>query len=514
MHLLPIDREILRIACPAIATNITVPLLGLVDVAIVGHIGNARYIGAIAIGTMMFNVIYWLFAFLRMGTSGLTAQAYGAGNIAECHRMLRESVTIAMTLALILLIIQYPIRRMAYLLFDPPATMIPLINTYYDICIWGMPAMLSLYAMSGWLIGMQNTRATMAIAVSQNIINIALSLMFVFVLHMDIAGIALGTVLAKWAGTIIAVLSVRRETELKRKKTNTRKNNEQHPVGQAIVRESNNNPLNTYDDTTVKSQNQPHPAPHIPHPYITEINSTKLTHTAPPATKLHPSLKSLFKPYLSIFLRTLFLVLVNTCFVAYGTSMGEQTLAVNTLLMQLFMLFSYIMDGFAYSGEALGGKYLGAGNPLRLKMTVHRLFRWGLGAMLIFTIAYAFGAQTFLTLLTHDNNLITAAHPYLAWIIAVPCAGMAAFVWDGIFIGTTKTWSMLIATITAAACFFAMWLLCNSRWGNHALWLAFITFLVMRSVVQTYLWTKNNPTIKNKTAKNIHMHDKHKIYNK
>ena len=440
MKITSIDRDILRIAWPAIATNITVPLLGLVDVAIVGHIGDARYIGAIAIGTMMFNVIYWLFAFLRMGTSGLTAQAYGAGNVFGCRRLLREATITSVAVAAILLIVQRPVRSLAYLLFDPPATMIPLIDTYYDICVWGMPAMLSLYSLTGWLIGMQNTRATMATAISQNIINIVLSLVFVFALRMDIAGVALGTVLAQWAGAGIAALFAKREAA---RFTRTMRS-VQAPEGAEASDE-------VADAASFEAQ-------------------------------------GVVYTYLFIFLRTLCLVAVNLAFVAYGASMGEQTLAVNTLLMQLFMLFSYVMDGFAYAGEALGGRYLGARQPLLLRRTVLRLFGWGTIVLLLFTIVYAFGGMHFISLLTDDVPVLTAARPFLPWVVAVPAAGMAAFVWDGIYIGTTRTRGMLAATAVAAACFFALWYIFSARWGNHALWLAFITFLVMRGAVQTALW--------------------------
>lgn len=458
MTLSSIDRSILRLTWPAIATNVTVPLLGLVDVAIVGHIGDARYIGAIAIGTMMFNVIFWLFAFLRMGTSGLTAQAYGAGDAAAWRSQLRKAVRMALVLSVALLVAQHGVYAALQALFDTPAAMQPLVDTYYRIGVWGIPAMLTLYSLTGWLIGMQNTRATMVIAISQNIINIGLSLFFVFALRMSIAGVALGTVMAQWAGMGIAVVWVRNRL------------NKPKAMKRATMAEAR--------DGGMKSRRS-----------SPDEGKGKGESVECPAVEAgRQNAATLFSTYFNIFLRTAFLVAVNLAFVAFGTSLGEETLAVNTLLMQLFMLYSYITDGFAYAGEALCGRYLGARQPMMLRLTVHRLFVWGTGVMLLFTVAYAVGALPFLHLLTSDTTVVEAAHPYLPWIMAVPAAGMAAFVWDGIYIGITRTRAMLLATALAAVAFFLLWHTLHNAWGNHALWLAFIAFLLVRGIVQTVAW--------------------------
>ena len=200
------DRQILHIALPSIVSNITVPLLGLIDVSIVGHLGAASYIGAIAVGGMLFNIIYWLFGFLRMGTGGLTAQAYGRHDLQEVTRILLRSLSISLLLALALLLLQYPIRNIAFMCMDTSEEVRQLATLYFHICIWGAPATLGLYGFTGWYIGMQNSRFPMFIAITQNIVNIAASLFFVFVLKMKVEGVALGTLVAQYAGLGMACL--------------------------------------------------------------------------------------------------------------------------------------------------------------------------------------------------------------------------------------------------------------------------------------------------------------------
>ena len=332
----PTSQRILHIAIPSIISNITVPLLGLIDVTIVGHLGSASYIGAIAVGGMLFNMIYWIFGFLRMGTSGLTAQAYGAHDLKEVTRILLRSTGISLMLALALLILQYPIRLIAFELIDTSAEVQQLATLYFHICIWGAPATLGLYSFSGWFIGMQNSRFPMFIAITQNIVNIVASLLFVFVFGMKVEGVALGTLIAQYAGLFMAYLLWLRYYRPLRK-------------------------------------------------YI----SRKQLFT-------HDAMKRLFQVNRDIFLRTLCLVVVTVFFTSTGAAFGDVVLAVNTLLMQLFTLFSYIMDGFAYAGEALTGKNIGAGNRQELRRTIRHLFGWGIALSLAFTLLYGIGGKEFL----------------------------------------------------------------------------------------------------------------------
>lgn len=422
-----INKQILHIALPAIVSNITVPLLGLIDVAIVGHLGAASYIGAIAIGGMLFNMIYWIFGFLRMGTGGLTAQAYGEHNEQEITRILLRSLGVSLLLAIILLLLQYPIRYLAFMLMDTSPEVQELATRYFHICIWGAPATLCLYSFTGWFIGMQNSRFPMYIAITQNVVNIAASLFFVFALHMKVEGVALGTLIAQYAGMSMAYLLC----------------------------------ISRYQ------------------PFRKKIRFAHLFE--------REAMKRFFFINRDIFFRTLCLVAVTVFFTSTGATYGDVTLAVNTLLMQLFTIFSYIMDGFAYAGEALCGKYTGSRDRTGLRLTVRHLFGWGGAMALLFTLIYLCGGQDFLRLLTNNTTVITASGSYLIWTTAIPFAGFAAFILDGICIGTTSTRIMLKSMMTASALFFLVYFIFSSQWGNHALWMAFIFYLMSRGMMQGYL---------------------------
>lgn len=425
-----IHKKILQIAIPSIISNITVPLLGLIDVTIVGHLGSAAYIGAIAVGGMLFNIIYWIFGFLRMGTSGMTSQAYGRHDLNEVTRLLLRSVGVGLAVALCLLMLQYPIRRLAFTFIQTTEEVELLATQYFRICIWGAPAMLALYGFTGWYIGMQNSRFPMYIAITQNIVNIGASLCFVYLLHLKVAGVALGTLTAQYAGFLMAVLLwMRYYGNLKR-----------HVDWRGVWQKQ--------------------------------------------------AMLRFFGVNRDIFLRTLCLVAVTLFFTSAGAAQGEVVLAVNTLLMQLFTLFSYIMDGFAYSGEALAGKYIGAGNRTALHRTVRQLFAWGIGLSIGFTLLYLFGGKAFLGLLTNDASVISEAGNYFYWVLAIPLAGFAAFLWDGIFIGATATRQMFYSMLAASAGFFLVYYSLHPRMGNHALWLAFILYLSLRGIMQAVLSRK------------------------
>ena len=431
----PRDRQILQIALPSIVSNITVPLLGLIDVAIVGHLGAPAYIGAIAVGGMLFNIIYWIFGFLRMGTSGMTSQAYGKRDLPEVTRLLLRSVGIGMAVAFCLILLQVPIRYGAFLIIHPTEEVRALATLYFHICIWGAPAMLGLYGLTGWFIGMQNSRIPMYIAITQNIVNIIASLSLVYLCGMKVEGVALGTLIAQDAGFGMGlVLWLKHYGKLKKY------------VG-------------------IKN-------------YKSNIKGGVWEKEA---------MMRFFSVNRDIFLRTLCLVAVTLFFTSAGAEQGEIILAVNTLLMQLFTLFSYVMDGFAYAGEALSGRYIGARNRDAFMSTVRHLFAWGAIMAVLFTLTYALGGNAFLGLLTDDKEVIAAADTYFYWALAIPAAGIAAFIWDGVFIGATATRGMLLSMAVAAVSFFALYYGFRPALGNHALWLAFLTYLFMRGVVQTGL---------------------------
>ena len=425
-----INKRILQIAVPSIISNITVPLLGLIDVTIVGHLGAAAYIGAIAVGGMLFNIIYWIFGFLRMGTSGMTSQAYGKHDLDEVARLLLRSVGVGLLIAIILVTLQYPIRKLAFTFIQTTEEVERLATLYFRICIWGAPAMLGLYGFAGWVIGMQNSRFPMYIAITQNIVNIAASLCFVYLFHMKVAGVAWGTLTAQYAGFLMALLLWRRYYGGLKK----------HVAWHEVLKKE--------------------------------------------------AMLRFFQVNRDIFLRTLCLVIVTLFFTSAGAAQGEIVLAVNTLLMQLFTLFSYIMDGFAYSGEALVGKYVGANNRLALYRTVRQLFIWGVGLSTGFTLLYFFGGKSFLGLLTNETSVIREAGNYFYWVLAIPLTGFAAFLWDGIFIRDTDTRQMFYSMLVASGSFFLVYYSLHEWMGNHALWLAFIVYLSLRGIMQATLSRK------------------------
>ena len=419
------DGRILKIAVPSIVSNITVPLLGLVDVAIAGHLGAPAYIGAIAVGGMLFNIIYWLFGFLRMGTSAMTSQAYGRGDDAEVTRLLLRGVGVAVSLGLCIWLLQYPIRLLAFSLIQPTDEVRRLATLYFNICIWGAPAVLSLNAFAGWFIGMQNSRFPMYVAITQNVVNIVASLGFVYGMGLQVEGIAAGTLIAQYAGVLMAVLLY----------------------------------CGCYRHTPVRWK---------------EVWK-------------RVEMRRFFLLNRDIFLRTLCLVAVTLFFTSAGAAQGEIILAVNTLLMQLFTLFSYVMDGFAFAGEALAGRFIGAGDRSALRSIVRRLFRWGTAIALLFTLLYAVGGDDFLRLLTDDASVVAASADYFVWALAIPLTGFAAFLWDGLFVGATASRQMLWAMFAASLAFFIVYFSLRGVWYNHALWLAFVVYLSVRSLAETWL---------------------------
>ena len=423
------NKQILKLALPNIITNITVPLLGMVDIAIVGHIGQASHIGAIAIGTMIFNLIYWNFGFLRMGTSGLTAQAYGAEDWDETMRIMVRGLAIAVSVAILLILLQYPIGKLCELWIDSSEEVMQLALLYFYIRIWAAPATLGLYVLKGWFIGMQNSQTPMWIAIVMNIINIIFSLLFVIVWKMGIQGVALGTVMAQYSGLLIAIALWFK------------------PYGYLRSR--------------------------------IDIRSS-----------LHfNEMKRFFKVNGDIFLRTLCLVAVFTFIPAISAHMGDKILAANTLLMQLFTLFSYIMDGFAYAGESLVGRYTGAQDEPMLRKSVRYLLRWGMMLTLLFTVIYYFWGEYILAILTNDRTVIAEAMSYMAWSLIVPVAGFSAFLFDGIYIGATASKSMRNIMFVATAGFFIVYYLLAPTLGNNGLWIAFLIFLTLRGGLM-WLWHK------------------------
>lgn len=418
-----LNKSILALAIPAIVANITTPLLSMVDLAIVGHLGSAAFVAAIAVGGTVCNMLYWLFGFLRFGTSGLTAQAFGAKSPEAATTGIR-SMLIALVLGGLIVAFHIPLIRLALDIMDPEAESATLAASYLRIVLFGAPAVLLQYSLTGWFVGRQDTRTPMLIALVINVVNIVASLLLVYCLHLDICGVASGTLFSQWVGAILGFILALRG-------------------GISSGTES----------------------------WRQIFDSQKL--------------KRFFAINADIFLRTLCLIGVTLWFTRTGARQGDVMLAVNTLLLQFFTLFSYFMDGFAFAAEALCGKCVGAKDLAGLKRCMKAIMRWGLAIALVATAIYGLGGEAFLRLLTSEVHVIHAAEPYRLWAVAIPIAGFMAFTADGIAIGITHTRAMLASMAAATLIYFALYFVLRHALGNHALWLAFTTYLLVRGIALT-----------------------------
>ena len=437
------NKKILKLTVPNIITNITVPLLGMVDMAIVGHL-SLNHIAAITIGASIFNLVYWNFGFLRMGTSGFAAQAYGARNLSEAVKVLVRSIVISLLIALFLIVLQKPISIFAFYIIPCDSGVYHLAFTYFSIRIWAAPATLGLYALKGWFIGMQNSKTPMWIAIFINLLNIVFSLLFVLCFDMDMVGVALGTVIAQYGGFV---------------------------VGMIILYRYYGKLFSNYFDLK---------------------NSLSIK-----------EMKKFFHINGDIFLRTFCLALVFTFITSASSSISKEVLAIDSLLLQFFTLFSYIMDGFAYAGESLVGRYIGARDKLLLHKSVKYLFRWGFGLCSLFTLLYAIGGEAFLYLFTDEREIIEMSKPYMIWVLLMPVCGFAAFLWDGIYVGATASKQMRNAMFIATGAFFSIYYLSfylikegllddTIYLRNNCLWISFLVYLLLRGVMQ---WWYSNSAI-------------------
>lgn len=421
------NRKILALAIPNIISNITVPLLGMVDMALVGHLGNDSLIGAMAIGVAIFNFIYWNFAFLRMGTSGLVAQAFGARNFREVGSVFVRSVSVALLVAVLLLLFRYGIGKLAFRMMEGSTETMQAAAEYFYIRLWAAPATLSLFAFQGWFIGMQNSRFPMYISIMINVVNVIFGVWFVYGLHWGIAGVAWSTVVAQYSGLLTAFLLwliyYRRF------------------IRQVSLRES-------FD--------------------------------------LRPMVR-FFRVNRDIFLRTACIVIVYTFFTSASSGMGDTILAINSLLMQLFTLFSYMMDGFAFAAESLIGRYVGARNAVMVQRSLRGLLAWSGGVALLYVVIYALFWEPLLGLFTSSPAILTGAADYILWVIAVPLIGFAPFLVDGALIGATATRVMRNSVFLSTVAFFVVYFALRGVVGNNALWLAFMVFLVLRGLLQYWM---------------------------
>lgn len=416
-----INKEILRLAIPNIISNITVPLLGMIDIAIAGRMGgDDSTIGALAIGTAIFNFIYWNFAFLRMGTSGLTAQAYGAGDKREVASILGRSLTAALGIALLLLLFNRPVGEVALRLMQGSPEVMRLAAEYFFARIWAAPAAIGIFALHGWLIGMQDSTTPMVVTIINNLTNIGFSLWFVFGLDMGVAGIAWGTVVAQYVALVITLVVM-----------------------------------------AVKYRS-----------YLREMSLRE-------SLRMEPLVRFL-RINSDAFLRTLCVCTVYTCFTAFSARFGDTILATNELLMQLFMLFSYMLDGFCYAAESLTGRFIGEGNREKLRQSIRHLLIWSAGVAGLYIVAYIFWWRPILGIFSDSPTIMACAGEYIGWIVMVPLLSFVPFLIDGILIGATKTRIMRNTTFWSLVAFFVLFFGLEGLLGNRALWLAYVGFIVVR----------------------------------
>ncbi len=373
------NRKILNLAIPNIISNLTIPLLGMVDLAIVGHLNSNKYIGTIALGTTIFNIVYWAFAFLRMGSSGITAQAYGARNFNDVMSTLLRGLMVAIGSSLLILILQKPVISLALYFIDGSPEVETLAKSYFYIRIWAAPATISLYALTGWFIGMQNTKIPMTIAIMINIFNIILNFVFVYGFGLTSDGVAWGTLLAQYLGLLSGLTFL----------------------------------LIFYRK------------------YFKYVKFKNIVDTE--------QIKRFFRVNADIFVRTLSLLAVFTFFTSKSASFSDEILAANSLLLQFLFIFSYLTDGFAYAAEALTGKFYGAKQNKQLNETIRLIFIWGGIISIGFTILYLFGHKFLLSLLTNQTSIINVALQYTFWIVLIPIVSIASFIWDGICFNFSKT---------------------------------------------------------------------------
>ena len=436
-NLVSMNREILRLALPNIISNITVPLMGIVSTAIAGRVGGdsaATTIGALSIGVAIFNFIYWNCSFIRMGTSGLTAQAFGANQHKEYTLMLWRALIVALGVGVLAFALQYPIGELSIKFMGTESeSSNRMISEYFYTRIWAVPAGILLFAFNGWLTGMQNAVVPMAVAVMVNVVHALCSYLFSIVGSMGLNGIALGSVIAQWLGVVVIaiIIAIRYRHKLVR-------------VSWSEV----------FDMSAMRR--------------FFAING-------------------------DIMIRTFCLVAVYTFFTKASADTGDELiLAVNALLLQFFTLFSYMNDGFAYAAEALTGRFIGAKDGPSLRRCIKLCVIWCFVVSIIFIGIYiGWWRDIFMLLVSSGSGdidaLLAVAEQYIIWIIIIPIASAMPFVMDGIMVGATRSRIMRNSMIGASACYFIIlyglgWLI-----GNNALWLAFTMYMFLRGLFQYLL---------------------------
>ena len=424
------NKDILRLAIPSILANITIPLVGIVDTAIVGHLSDASAIGGIAIGTMLFDLLYWNFGFLRIGTSGLTAQAYGAGRQDECRKILTQSLTIALAATLLIWAIQWLFVTAVLAVVPCSAEAASVAREYFFVRIWAAPATLTLFTFKGWFIGNQDTKSPMAVDILVNVVNMIASYGLAVNAGYGVVGVAYGTLIAQYSGLFLA-------------------------LGILFFR-----------------------YPAIP---VFRYHEWK-------AAMRWNEIRRMMSFNGNLFIRSLCFMVVYVGFTSIASKYGDTELAVSSILMKFFMFFSFFVDGFAYAGEALVGKTIG--EQKRVGGVVRLLFNWSIGVGLLFTVLYAVFGSAMIGTMTTDTQVLSVAPRYIGWLIAMPIISTLAFMWDGVYVGATEGVHIRNSMIWAAGAFVLSYVAFRGLWGIQALYIAYFAHLIARVVYLTVKWKR------------------------
>lgn len=426
-----LHREILRLAIPSIIAGITIPLVGIADTAIAGRLGTATAIGGIAIGTMLFDWLYWNMGFLRMGTAGFTAQAYGRGDHGAVVKNLLQGCFLALVIAVLVIALQKPYAKLFFWIVPTSDTVAQIAKEYFFIRIWAAPATLSLFAIRGWFIGLQNTLCPMVIDFVVNVANIGLAFFLALGLDWGVSGIAWGIVLAQYLGLLTGLVLI-------------------FMYGRSYFKYIDLKAVFCWDD-----------------------------------------LRKLLRVNANLFFRSVCMLLVYSGFTALASPYGDTLLAIASIMMKLLLLYSYVLDGFAYAGEALTGRFVGAREGGQLRLTIRSLFLWGAGIGIASTFMYIFADEWLLRLMTSSAQVIAQSQPFLPWLYIMPFISCVAFTWDGIYIGATASKAIRNSMVVAVAAFYVCYVLLRPWLGIQALWAAYTAHLVARSVMLTVMAKKN-----------------------
>ena len=428
MRFRPINKEIFKIAIPNILGNITIPLIGIVDTMLMGYQPEDAtvLIGAIALGGVIFNAIYWNFGFLRVGTTGITAQAFGAEDEQKQALTFFRAILLGIAIALLLLIAKPLISEFGFDLLrnSENESAINYAKGYFDVRIWAVPAVMVLYGFRGWFYGMQNAIYPLILTTVVNVANVIGSIYFVKVQNMNAEGVALGTVIAQYICLFVAIVLL----------------------------------LKKYR-------------------WIGRYLKTKLI-------LLLDQLKQFFFVSGFVFGRNIMLFLVFAAFTYFSSAVGEEYFAINQMLLELFYLMSFAVDGFAYASEALVGKYTGSKQHNKLQEAINWTMIWGIGFGIVYAIAYFFAGEYFLRLFTPNEQLIEQAKPYLLWLCVISIVGAIAFIWDGIYIGATLVVEMFICMTISTVSFFVIFYWLKASYPKHAIWAAMATYMLARGIMQ------------------------------